>query len=481
MNDQDKDEKKKIRRQWLFFTGALCATVLFYLIVSRISGLKNALNNVFSVIAPVLIGAIIAYALNPVAGFLDEKVFRKLKNRKLAWIFSCIISLLILVGIVSLVVFLLIPTFVRNVLELLGNIDVYVANVKQIVEGMALPDAAKKRIFEFLDSDLLDKLVTLIQNNMNKIVDAGANVGGTILNIAIGFIFSVYFLFGKPRIKANAQKVFAMVVREERYPVILSMLQRFHTSFTRYILCEIIDALIVGVANAIFMLAFRMPYVAVVSVIVAVTNLVPTFGPPVGAAFGALILVLINPWYALWFLVFTVILQIIDGYVIKPKFYGDVMKVSPILILLFIIVMGKMFGVAGMLLAIPVAAIVEYLYKVMFIPWLAKRNETKKAERSRKEEMIHETLLNRAAENAAAESGESAAENNAEESRESATEGEKADAEAGSAPSDDPVVPDAKIPDLGDGPEVFNPMASGSEPSETHKKKHSFKDFFTKK
>ncbi|MBR3436990.1 MAG: AI-2E family transporter [Lachnospiraceae bacterium] len=477
MNDQDKQEKKKMRKQWLYFTGALCATVLFYLIVSRFDGLKGAVNGFFTVLAPVLIGAVIAYALNPVALFLDEKVFKKLKSRKLSWILSCVISILILVGIVATTVFLLIPTFVKNVLELISKIDVYVDNVKELVSRMNLPEAAVTRIYEFLDSDLLDKLVTLVQNNMNKILDAGANVGGTILNIAIGFIFSVYFLFGKPRIKANAQKVFALVVREERYPVILSMLQRFHSIFTRYILCEVVDALIVGVANAIFMLAFRMPYVAVVSVIVAVTNLVPTFGPIVGAAFGALILVLINPWYALWFLVFTVIIQIIDGYVIKPKFYGDVMKVSPILILLFIIVMGKIFGIAGMLLAIPVAAIVEYLYKVMFIPWLSKRNETKKAERSREEEKIHEKLLNRAAGNEASENGERPAEGETA----GAEAAEKAGAADGPAPSDTPGVPDTKVPDLGDGPEGLNPLASGPESQETHKKKHSFKEFFTKK
>ena len=381
MNEQDKNEKKKMRRQWLFFTGALCAAILFYLIVSRLSGLKGAINGFFSVISPILIGAVIAYALNPIAIFLHEKVFKKLKSRKLSWILSCVVSILVLLGIVSLVVFLLIPTFVKNVLELISNVDTYIENVKELMEKMNLPPAAKQRIFEFLDSDLLDKLVTLIQNNMNKILDAGVNVGGTILNIAIGFVFSVYFLFGKPRLMANAKKVFGLVVSEERYPGALHMLQRFHTIFTRYILCEIIDALIVGVANAIFMLALRMPYVAVVSVIVAVTNLVPTFGPIVGAAFGALILVLIHPWYALWFLIFTVVIQIIDGYVIKPKFYGDVMKVSPILILLFIIVMGKIMGVPGMLLAIPMAAIIEYLYKDMFLPWLEKRKERKEAEK----------------------------------------------------------------------------------------------------
>ena len=408
MNEQDKNEKKKARRQWLYFTGALCATVLFYLIVSRISGQKSAMNSIVAVIAPVLIGAVIAYALNPITVFLHEKVFKKLKSRKLSWILSCIISILILLGIVSAVVFLLIPTFIRNVLELLSNINVYVANAKKLVEGLALPEAAKQRIFEFLDSDLLGKLVQLVEDNINKIVDAGANVGGAVLNTAIGFIFSIYFLFGKPRMMTNAKKVFSLAVSEERYPVMLSMFQRFNTIFTRYILCEIIDALIVGVANAIFMLALRMPYVVVVSVIVAVANLVPTFGPPVGAAFGALILMLVNPWYALWFLIFTVILQTIDGYFIKPKMYGDVMKVSPILILLFIIVMGKLFGVGGLLLAIPLAAIVEYLYKVMFIPWLTKRKETKKAEKNKASVTLSEAANYRAPEEAEAEAEDAA-------------------------------------------------------------------------
>ena len=101
--------------------------------------------------------------------------------------------------------------------------------------------------------------------------------------------------------------------------------------------------------NFIFMSIVGMDYALLISVVVGVTNMAPTFGPIVGAVVGAFILVLVNPWYALWFLIFTVILQTIDGYIIKPKLFGDTLGVSSIWILITLVVGGRMFGVAGIL------------------------------------------------------------------------------------------------------------------------------------
>ena len=109
------------------------------------------------------------------------------------------------------------------------------------------------------------------------------------------------------------------------------------------------------------MLIMGMPYAGVISLVVGVTNLAPTFGPIFGAVVGGIILVLVNPWYMLWFLIFTAILQTLDGYVIKPKLFGDTLGVSSLWILIAIVVGGRMFGVVGILLAIPFAAIVEFL------------------------------------------------------------------------------------------------------------------------
>ena len=116
-----------------------------------------------------------------------------------------------------------------------------------------------------------------------------------------------------------------------------------------------------------------MQYVGLVSVVVAVTNLIPTFGPIIGAVIGGFVLLLVNPIHALAFLVFTFILQALDGYVIKPKLFGDSLGISSLLILLAVIVGGNMFGVVGILLAIPFAAILDFMYKDYLLVSLEKR------------------------------------------------------------------------------------------------------------
>ena len=118
-----------------------------------------------------------------------------------------------------------------------------------------------------------------------------------------------------------------------------------------------------------------MQYVGMISVVIAVTNLIPTFGPIIGGLIGAFILLLINPLHALIFIIFTMVLQTLDGYVIKPKLFGNSLGVSGLLILIAIIVGGKMFGVVGILLAIPFAAIIDFVYKDYLLSALEKKKD----------------------------------------------------------------------------------------------------------
>ena len=144
--------------------------------------------------------------------------------------------------------------------------------------------------------------------------------------------------------------------------------RRCDTILLKYLSCSLLDALFIGVSNALFMLIFRIPNVALISVLVGVTNLAPTFGPLIGGAIGFIILGLLNPGYGILFLIFTFIIQTLDGYVVKPKLYGDSLGVSSLWILIAIICGGKIFGVVGVLLAIPFAAIVQYLMEEILFP-----------------------------------------------------------------------------------------------------------------
>ena len=166
-------------------------------------------------------------------------------------------------------------------------------------------------------------------------------------------------------------------MKDETFNKCGDFMSRCNDILVRYISVDIVDGLIVGAVNFLFMLIMGMPYSVLISVIVGVTNLAPTFGPIIGAVLGSFILVLVNPWHALWFLVFTVVLQTVDGYILKPKLFGDSLGVSSLMILIAIVIGGRLFGVVGILLAIPFAAIIDFTWKDFVI----KKLEERKAKR----------------------------------------------------------------------------------------------------
>ena len=177
-----------------------------------------------------------------------------------------------------------------------------------------------------------------------------------------------------------------MAIVRLRMPSWSNVCNRLNAIFSRFIVCELVDALIVGIVNAVFMFATGMPYAVFCSVVVALTNLAPTFGPFVGAFIVAVILLLAKPDAVIIWLVFTLALQLIDGYVIKPRLFGSALNVPPFLVLVFLVVGGKIWGVPGVLLAIPLAAILAYIYSEIVVPWLKDRKRVKDAAQAKENE-----------------------------------------------------------------------------------------------
>jgi predicted PurR-regulated permease PerM len=164
-------------------------------------------------------------------------------------------------------------------------------------------------------------------------------------------------------------------VCKDKYDDVAYVLKRSDRILNRYIVFNLLDAFIVGIVNAIFMTIVGLPYIGLVSMVVAVTNLIPTFGAFIGGALGAFLLLLVQPWYAVAFIIFTFVLQTVDGYILKPKLVGDSLGVSGLWVLIGVIVGGKMFGMIGILLAIPGVAILEMLYLEFLLPWLEKERK----------------------------------------------------------------------------------------------------------
>jgi predicted PurR-regulated permease PerM len=242
----------------------------------------------------------------------------------------------------------------------------------------------------WIEANMVEKLLADMPKNLDAILDTTVSFGKSIASWVIGATFAIYFLIDKDRLKNAGSTLLRSFVLDRTYRNYVVFWERSNQILIRYIVYDVLDGLIIGVTNWFFMAVADMPYGLLISVVVGVTNLAPTFGPIVGGAIGAFILVLINPWYALTFLIFTIVLQTVDGYILKPKLFASTLGVSGVWILICIVVGGRMFGVGGILLAIPFAAIMDYIYKESILVSLAerkaRREEWYSAENEKKEE-----------------------------------------------------------------------------------------------
>lgn len=373
-----KFNKSWLDKKWVAYSVATCSAVVLYLLLSHINLLFTGLHAIYSFISPVFTGLIIAYILNPVVKFFQKTLFRRIRSEKMGRNLSVLVTSLLVVILVVILMVALIPQFVNSIVGLFSNLGGYATSLQNFLKTLNQTAASKDMdisgITGFGDK-LLKMLTSSIPNNMDSIINTSFSIGKGFINGFIAFVMAIYFLLDKVRLQHNFKKLLQVILSEKKYRETGDFWGRCNTILLRYIGCDFLDGLIVGVANFIFMVIAGIPYSLLVSIVIGVTNLAPTFGPILGGAIGTAILLLVNPWYALWFLMFILIMHTVDGYIIKPKLFGNTMGVSPVWILITIIVGGRMFGIWGIMLAIPFAAIFDYVYKDVIWKKLEAHNQ----------------------------------------------------------------------------------------------------------
>lgn len=360
--------------------GLLCVLVFCYVVFVNLGNIGSFFAGVARVLTPVIIGLVLAYIIDPVAKFFEKKIFKKMKKDNVRRTVSAIIALILVVTLFIVFIGMLVPSLISSVSMLIENADIYYASIQKVVDkintigfGVHIDLSS----IEYSVKNWLGNLVNNLSQNLSSILDTTKNIGATVVNILIGVILAVYFMFGKKHLLTGMERLRRALLTPQTYERRTRFWNRVHEIFTQYIGCNVIDAIIIGVSNAIFMIILGMPYVPLVSFVVGICNLIPTFGPIIGAVIGALVLVLVKPSFALWFLVFTIGIQILDAYVIKPRLFSSSFGLPGVWTLIAITVGGNLFGIVGILLAIPVAAIIAFLYDEHFIPWLQKKSSAR--------------------------------------------------------------------------------------------------------
>ena len=371
---------------------AISIGVILFVVLTHLGMILGGIGKLVRFFMPVIMAVVIAYIVNPLSKLYEKLIYGKRGGQKKRHKLSNILAFVTFILLLALILFMLIPQLVDSVMFLADNLDDYLAAAGELLDKWNIIGKIEG-LEELLRSsgNLLKKLLELLSKNMNSISSGTASVGKSLFNWVIAFVLSIYVIGEKENLRNGMKRLFAALLPDAHYDRFAVFVRKCDVILEQYVTHNFLDSLIVGIINAILMGAFGMPYVGLVTVVVALTNLIPTFGPAIGAVIGgiptfgpiigwiigAFLLVLIKPWYALAFTAFTFALQSADAYYIKPKLFGDTLGVSGLLILIGIIVGGRMFGVVGILLAIPAVAILDMLYKDFIITKLEARRKAR--------------------------------------------------------------------------------------------------------
>ena len=363
--------------------------VLFYIVCLRFEAVRQFFSSISGMLAPLVWGAIIAYLVNPIAVFFKDNVFKRMRNRRAAHTIGVIIAFLLSLALIALIVISIVPQVVSSAGMLFGNLEGYFDSLKSTLVRWsdAIPGLE-------LDVDSLigtwSETFTLVSdwvvNNIDGILGASYRVGTGFVEFLLALVFSIYILLDKDNILRTFRRASISLLKENTYARTHELCAKANHIFIGFLGGNVLDSLIIGVANFVFMLIFGMPYPLLITVIVEETNFIPTFGPFIGAIPSALIIFMINPWHALWFLIFTVALQLLDGNVIKPLLFGDSTGLRPLWVLASIIIGGRFFGLAGMILGIPVLALISGILEDCIARRLKERGFNAEGERLQHED-----------------------------------------------------------------------------------------------
>lgn len=363
--------------------GIICAVIFLILYaVVNISVFSTIFSKLLSVLAPIILGGALAYMLNPILKFFEYRVFKKIKNktalRSLSLLMTYIVALLILVAFF----WLLIPQLIDSIMRLANNFDGYIASTADTINAFIVKLLDRQDLANTVDDEAILSAITallfksgdLLTGIMGYVVEYGAGLVVGIKNIVLAIFISIYVLSAKERLKAQMLKLTTALFTHRGKRRFYRYVRLCNHTFGGFFIGKIIDSLIIGVITLVVLLIFRMPYSLLVSTIICITNIIPVFGPIIGAIPSFFIIFIVSPSKALLFLVLILLIQQLDGNVIGPKILGNTTGISSLGVIVSIIIMGEFFGVIGMIIGVPLFAVIVALGKELIEHRLRKKS-----------------------------------------------------------------------------------------------------------
>lgn len=386
--------KKKFDNKYVY-TGVtafcvLAAILICTFIFINMDTVFRGIRRLNSALMPVYIGLGIAYILSPLVNAVERNVFiplfRKVTKRRKAVrsvsrLVSVIVVLILAMAVLFWVTMLVVPEVVDSIINLSNSLPEYYRNIVNMADdiGEKHPEIAEYMtetagsVYHQLIGWLQNELIPTSTELLGVLSDGLINALGVLLNIVIGIIISIYLMISKEMFCAQAKRMLYSILPAAYAGRVLDFGKDVNRSFAKFFSGKIIDSIIVAIITFIALSIANMPYTALISVLIGVTNIIPFFGQYIGAVPSAFLVFLVSPVKGIIFVALIIIILQVDGNIIGPKIIGESIGLGSFWILFAILVFGSLFGILGMICAVPIFAVVYKTVK----NWSRERLEKK--------------------------------------------------------------------------------------------------------
>lgn len=368
-------DKNEIYFKWgITAVAVIVIALVISLIFSKLGIIASALKTVVSTVSSVLYGVVMAFLMAPVYDRISDWVAEIIslffpnwkKSGKWAKFIATLACLIILIFVIFALIMMIIPELVNSITNVIGYAPDGMSNLENWLKDILNknPDLEKLVIGNYQDISerISDIATTTVLPNVNtyiKNLSSGVmNALGVVVNIIIGMMVMMYLLNMKTTLSSQAKKIVYSLAGVKIGNEIVTEARYIKNMFEKFIVGKIIDSIIIGIINYLFMVIIHMPYALLISVVVGVTNVIPFFGPFIGAIPSIVLLLLVSPITALQFAVWILVLQQVDGNIIGPKILGQTTGLPSFWVLFSILLFGGLFGIVGMIIAVPTWAII---------------------------------------------------------------------------------------------------------------------------
>ncbi|WP_242838471.1 AI-2E family transporter [Clostridium bornimense] len=363
-----KEIKNKVKESMI--VGTYIVLLAFLLI--NLKGVTMILGNIMVIIKPIIIALAMAFVLNILMRIFENKIFFFLDKqkseflRKLKRPLSILATFLFVIGMMVGITLFVIPQFIESLSTLIDAVPGYLNSFEAMIDKhfssievmKAIQDSvidAWKEVFQIAGQ--------LIGKSLTGILSVTVNITNMIFNFVVALVLAIYLLANKEKLILQSKKLLYAFLKKDVVDKILEVGRLTNVTFSSFIGGQCTEAIILGILCFIGMNIFKMPYALLISVLISVTSLIPVFGAFIGTIPAVFIILIISPIKAIWFVIFIIVLQQLEGNIIYPKVVGSSVGLSAIWVMVAITVGGSAFGLIGMLIGVPTVSVIYQLVR----------------------------------------------------------------------------------------------------------------------